>query len=262
MSTSTVTDGALRVDLHIAREGRGQSFNLDVSFVAKPGITILFGDSGSGKSTTLQLIAGLARPDRGRVRLGNELWFDSETRVDRPAHERHVAFVFQSLALFPHMTAARNVAYGIDRVVARDQRMLRARTFLDRLGVGHLADRKPRTFSGGEAQRVALARALAMSPRIILLDEPFSALNQELRVQLATLVRDLVDELEIPLIQVTHNQGEARALGDYMIRLEAGRIIEQGTVEELLGDPRATLEKAGRFEHIGKTPMPELRRKR
>lgn len=255
----------LRVRLKLTREGEGEPFELDVDFEAAPGITILFGPSGAGKSTILQAIAGLMKPPDGRISLGDEVWFDSRSRTEVPPHRRHVAYLFQSLALFPHMTAAHNVAYGIDREIPRRERLDRARDLLAQLGVGHLAERKPRTFSGGEKQRVALARALAMDPRVILLDEPFSALDRDLRIQLATLVRRLVDELDIPAVQVTHNQGEARAMGDRVLRMSAGQITERGTVDDVLGDPRDILEqrrsREERFQDIGKTPMPELKRK-
>jgi len=242
----------------------GQEFELEVDLEFPPGITILFGPSGSGKSTTLQAIAGLTRPDSGRISLGDQPWFDSGQRVDLAIHRRHVAYVFQSLALFPHMTGAGNVAYGIDRTLERPERRRRAVELLERLGVGHLADRRPRSFSGGEAQRVALARALAMKPRVILLDEPFSALDRDLRIQLASLVRGLVDELGVPLVQVTHNHGEARAMGDRIARIERGKIVALGTVDQVLGDAQAILDARGhgdRFDDIGKTPMPELRRR-
>jgi molybdate transport system ATP-binding protein len=248
--------------------GHGAAFTLDVAFEARPGITILFGPSGSGKSTTLQAIAGLQRPDEGRIALGGDVWYDGLGGVDRPVHHRHVAYVFQSLALFPHMTAVGNVCYGMARQLPRAEKRAQAIASLERLGVAHLADRKPRTFSGGEAQRVALARALAMAPRVVLLDEPFSALDRDLRIQLAGLVRGLVDDLGVPLVQVTHNHGEARAMGDHVIRLDRGRIVAEGRAEEILGDrpgegrgERDDRERSGRLHDIGKTPMPELRRR-
>jgi molybdate transport system ATP-binding protein len=258
----------LRCKARITRTGRGQQFELDVDLEFPPGISILFGASGSGKSTTLQAIAGLQRPDHGYIALGDEAWFDAKKKLNRPVHKRHVAYVFQTLALFPHMTAVRNVAYGLERGLDRATRRARAVQSLERLGVGHLADRKPVTFSGGEAQRVALARALAMKPRVILLDEPFSALDRDLRVQLAGLVRNLVDELGVPLIQVTHNHGEARALGDRIFRLDQGKVVQHGTAAEVFGDARDILNArtGGRtrdelIADIGKTPMPELKRR-
>jgi molybdate transport system ATP-binding protein len=215
-------------------DDREESFSLDVAFEAAAGITILFGPSGCGKSTTLAAIAGLVRPDAGRIALGDDVWFDSDKGIDRPPHLRGVAFVFQSLALFPHMTAARNVMYGMERALPSAEKRKRAETLLARLKVGHLADRRPVTFSGGEAQRVALARAFAMSPRIALFDEPFSAMDRDLRKDLVADVRSFVSELAIPLVHVTHQRNEARALGDRVILLEAGRILRVGTSKELL----------------------------
>lgn len=254
------SNGALHVRAKITRAGHGETFSLDIDFEAPRGITILFGPSGSGKSTALQIVAGLLDPDEGRVELGDEVWFDSATRANLSVHRRNVAYVFQTLALFPHMTALANVGYGIDRDIPRDERTDRAHAMLERLGVDHLARRRPRTFSGGEAQRVALARAMATSPRILLLDEPFSALDRDLRIQLATEVRSLVDELELPAIQVTHNHGEARALGDRIIRMEEGRIVETGSVDEILG-PRGAPHGSSKYDDIGRTPMPELIRR-
>lgn len=248
---------SLRVTIQKTHRGRGAPFELDVDLTFKPGITILFGPSGSGKSTILQAIAGIAMPDRGRVSLGDEVWFDAGQRTNMPVEKRHVAYVFQSLALFPHMTAIGNVAYGIDRAKPRDERAERARQLLDRCGVAHLAERRPKTFSGGEAQRVALARALAMAPRVVLLDEPFSALDRDLRIQLASVVRDLVDELQVPMAYVTHNHGEAKSLGDEVIRMQRGRVAARGSYEEVLGDHRGN-HTGSRFDDIGKTPAPEL----
>jgi molybdate transport system ATP-binding protein len=217
---------ALEIDVRIERR------SLDVRFTAQPGITILFGPSGAGKSTTLGVIAGLERPDAGSVRLGSEVWCDAVNGVHKPIHLRGLAMVFQSLALFPHMNALANVAYGI-RAPA-DERRRRAQDMLERMKVAHLATRRPATFSGGEAQRVALARAFAMQPRVVLLDEPFSALDRELRIALAGDVRAWVDEMQVPLIHVTHQRNEARAMGDHVVLLENGRVAKQGSVDEVL----------------------------
>jgi molybdate transport system ATP-binding protein len=222
---------SLHVELRVARS---DGFALDVTFDAPPGVTVLFGPSGSGKSTTLAAIAGLVRPARGRVVLGDVVWFDSATRVDVPVQERSIAYVFQSLALFPHMTAAHNVAYGMARSLRRDERRARAVALLERLRVGGLADRKPSTFSGGEAQRVALARALATNPRVVLLDEPFSALDDALRTDLVEDVRTFARELAVPVLFVTHRQGEARGVGQRLVVLRSGRVERTGSVEELV----------------------------
>jgi molybdate transport system ATP-binding protein len=217
-------------------------FRLDVAFQVPPGITVLFGPSGSGKSTTLAAIAGLSRPAAGRIRLGAELWFDRGGRVDLPACRRGVSLVFQSLALFPHLTALDNAAYGIDRAVPRTERRRRAGALLERMKVAHLADRKPASFSGGEAQRVALARAFARGPRLLLLDVGFSALDRALRLELAADVRRLVDELGIPAILVTHHRMEARALADRLVLLADGRVAQQGPLAAIW--PRVALVRA------------------
>lgn len=220
------------------RVNRPDGFALDVAFEAPPGITILFGPSGSGKSTILAAVAGLVRPASGRVALGDDVWLDTGAGIDRPIHRRKVAFVFQTLALFPHLSAVDNVIYGMDRSAKSGARRARAEELLARLRVGHLAARKPPTFSGGEAQRVALARAFAMDPRIVLFDEPFSAMDRELRRDLAGDLRAFVGELGVPMIHVTHHRSEARALGDRVILLQKGRVAAVGEVSELLpADP-------------------------
>jgi molybdate transport system ATP-binding protein len=223
----------LEVDIRVER-ARGQTFTLEARFSAPAGVTILYGPSGSGKSTTLSAIAGLIAPAAGRIALGDEIWFDAARGIRRPAEQRGIAFVFQSLALFPHMTARGNVEYGLPRALARAERHRRAGEMLERMRVGHLADRRPSTFSGGEAQRVALARAFAPAPRLVLLDEPFSALDRELRRDFVAEVRAYVAEARVPLIHVTHHRNEARALGERVILMEAGRIKAAGAVDELL----------------------------
>jgi molybdate transport system ATP-binding protein len=217
-----------------SRAGGVSGFALDVWFDVPPGITVFFGPSGSGKSTTLQAIAGLTTPDRGRIALGDEVWFDAERGVHVPPHTRGVAYVFQSLALFPHMTAEQNVTYGMSRATPAADRCARAREMLAKWKVPHLADRKPATFSGGEAQRVALARAFAMRPRVLLLDEPFSAMDHDLRQALVREVRAFVDDLAIPAIHVTHHRNEARALGDRAALIADGKVVATGSVDQLL----------------------------
>lgn len=222
-------------DLAVTLELARGEFHLDVELSCPPGITCVMGPSGSGKSTFLAALAGLAVPDRGRVTLGDEVWLDRARGIDVPVHARRLAYVFQGLALFPHMTALGNVQYGMHDV-PRGQRPAKAAALLERLGVAHLARRRPRTFSGGEAQRVALARALARAPRLILLDEPFSALDRGLRAQLTALVRELVAEVRVPLVHVTHSVAEARLLADQVVRIERGRVVARGTAAEVLAD--------------------------
>lgn len=226
------TDCTLEATIALSR---GSSFSVEVNLKCPPGVTCIMGPSGSGKSTILAVLAGLAQPDRGHVKLGGHVWLDLERAINVPVHHRRLAYVFQNLALFPHLSALHNVMYGMhDR--DRSERAALAYSLLDRVGVGHLAKRRPRTFSGGEAQRVALARALARSPQLVLLDEPFSALDRALRAQLTELVRDLVAEMKVPMIHVTHSVAEARELGDRILQIDHGRIVAAGTPDELLAN--------------------------
>ncbi|HSN30216.1 MAG TPA: ATP-binding cassette domain-containing protein [Kofleriaceae bacterium] len=211
---------------------RGE-FKLVAKGTCPPGITCIIGPSGSGKSTLLATLAGLATADRGRVAVGDEVWLDRERGIDVPVHQRRQSYVFQGLALFPHMSALHNVEYGMHDV-PRAERTERALKLLERVGVKHLARRKPRTFSGGEAQRVAIARALARSPKLVLLDEPFSALDRDLRAQLTALIRDLSGELHVPIVHVTHSLGEVKQLADHVIRFEKGSIVERGTPDQVV----------------------------
>ena len=222
LDPAAVPHATLQVQIALTRPKSG--FALDVAFDVPPGITVLFGPSGCGKSTTLAAIAGLVRPHTGRIALGPRAWFDKTTGVDLPVHERRVAYVFQSLALFPHKTATDNVMYGMDREVSREERRERALALLARFRVSHVAARKPATFSGGEAQRVALARALGMSPHAILLDEPFSALDADLRSALFEDVLGIAKDLAVPVLLVTHERAEAAALAERTVRFEAGRV--------------------------------------
>ncbi len=206
---------------------------IDVSLTCKPGITCVMGPSGAGKSTILGVLAGLVVPDEGKVVLGETTWLDRANSVVVPVHHRRLSYMFQNLALFPHMTARQNVEYGMSDV-PRDERTPKALELLAHVGVKHLANRRPRTFSGGEAQRVALARAIARKPKLLLLDEPFSALDRELRSQLVTLVRELVAELAVPCVHVTHSVSEARKLADHVVVIEKGMLVREGPVDEVL----------------------------
>lgn len=219
-----MTSAALSVRLVLEPKGDPRGLHIDVAFDVPPGVTVLFGPSGAGKSRTLASIAGLLRPHRGRISLGDEVWFDAEQRVELPIHRRRIAYVFQSLALFPHMSAAENVAYGLPRDVPRDERRGRALEMLTKMHVEKLADRMPRTFSGGEAQRVALARAFAMTPRAVLLDEPFSALDAGLKAELLREVGEQLARDRVPTVLVTHQPEDAELLGERVVFIEKGRV--------------------------------------
>jgi molybdate transport system ATP-binding protein len=233
--------GALSLDVTVD-DGRHGLPRLRAQLTCPPGITCVVGASGAGKSTLLGVIAGLVRPSAGRVAVGDATWFDAGRKVDVPAHRRRVAFVFQRLALFPHLSAAANVEFGMARTLPAEQRRARAVALLERVGVGKLADARPRTLSGGEAQRVALARALGVAPQVMLLDEPFSALDPNLRAQLTALLRELAGDLGVPVVHVTHNPDEVRALATQAVHVRAGAIAASGDVEAALAswlDPPA-----------------------
>jgi molybdate transport system ATP-binding protein len=212
---------SIRVQVRGERQGRPR---LDAAIEVGTGITCVTGPSGAGKTTLLSTIAGLVRPEAGRVMLGDRVLFDHEAGVFVPPHRRRVALVFQSLALFPHLSGWRNVAYGLPASTPGAQRRAMAMRWLERARAAHVAERKPATFSGGEAQRVALARALASEPRALLLDEPFSAMDAALRCQLGDDLRELVDGVRIPTILVTHHPDEVARLGAAIVELDAGRI--------------------------------------
>ncbi|HEY2545965.1 MAG TPA: ATP-binding cassette domain-containing protein, partial [Candidatus Acidoferrum sp.] len=178
---SQVNAAALTASVKLERHRTNSPpFLLDVSLAVPPGITILFGPSGAGKSTVLDCIAGLEHPDAGRIAAGEEIFFDSQAGVNRSPQARHIAYVFQTLALFPHMSAQENVAYGLDGL-SREQRIARVDEILEAFRVEKLRARKPPEISGGERQRIALARALVTQPRVLLLDEPLTGLDAELK---------------------------------------------------------------------------------
>lgn len=192
--------------------------------------TVLFGPSGSGKSLTMQCLAGLVSPDAGRICLGQNLLFDSRARIDLPVQKRRIGFMFQDYALFPHLTVMQNVAYARTgfwpRLVPRAERE-RAGEFLELAGIGHLARHLPREISGGQRQRVALARALNADPDLLLLDEPFSALDPLLRENLRLELRELLARLGIPVILISHDPEDVEAFADKLVIYHSGRAFEQ-----------------------------------
>jgi molybdate transport system ATP-binding protein len=223
--------------LHIEATTRLGGLTLDVSLSVEPGRCLaLAGPSGAGKSSILRIAAGLLRPERGLVTCGHERWFDSERRIDRPPESRRCGYVFQDYALFPHMRAWQNVAYGLDEL-PRSQRRTRARELLDRFGVAHLAEARPGTLSGGERQRVALARALARRPSALLLDEPLSALDTRSRASASRELGAVLHDAAVPAVLVTHDFTEAALLGDQIGVVDHGQIVQRGTAAELAAAP-------------------------
>jgi molybdate transport system ATP-binding protein len=219
--TSAVELSGLSVDVRV-RPAPGRGPTIAARFQAPPGITGLFGPSGVGKTTLMLAVAGLVTPETGRIALAGRSLFDAgvkERRVNLPPERRRVALVFQSLALFPHMTALDNVLYGIPRSRPAEARREAARGWLQRMRVEHVSARRPDTFSGGEAQRVAIARALASHPEALLLDEPLSALDEALRRELSEELAAIVAERPLPLILVTHDRRELERLASDVVVL-------------------------------------------
>jgi molybdate transport system ATP-binding protein len=200
------------------------------------GITVLFGASGSGKTTILHCLAGLERPQIGTIAFGQERWFDSAKRVFQPPRKRGVGFVPQDYALFPHLSVGRNVSYGLQELAAAE-RASRVTEILRWLGVEGLAHRLPAELSGGQQQRVALARAVACRPKLLLLDEPFAALDLPTRSRVRGELRQLLRQLDIPTLLVTHDRLEALALGDEVVVLHEGLNVQQGPVHEVFSRP-------------------------
>jgi len=200
------------------------------------GITVLFGISGSGKTTILRCIAGLERPDSGHIRFGGEVWSDAARNVFLPARLRSIGLVPQEYGLFPHLTVFGNVSYGLVKMIAAERRQ-RVAELLEWLGLEGFKNRFPCELSGGQQQRVALARALASRPRLLLLDEPLSALDNPTRVRLRRELRGLLLTARIPAIIVTHDRQEAAALGDEIMVMHDGCMIQHGPVNEVFSKP-------------------------
>ena len=215
----------------------GPVINVDLRHRADAcSLTVLFGRSGSGKSTTLRCLAGLERPESGTIRFGDEIWFDAAPGIFLPPQRRRIGYLFQDYALFPHLRVAQNIAYGLGRIAAaeRARRIEEITTLLELAG---LEDRYPTQLSGGQQQRVALARALVCRPRLLLLDEPLSALDAPTREHLRRQLRHWLVELQMSTILVTHDRLEALALGDHVVVFEGGRVCQSGSVQQVFSAP-------------------------
>jgi molybdate transport system ATP-binding protein len=258
-----------RADAYSGERAHDHSpFVLDVTAEIPAGITILFGPSGAGKSTLLDCIAGLVHPDAGQISIAGETLLDTDRGINLPARKRHIAYVFQNLALFPHLTVEQNVAYGLAHLQPSEraarlqpsERAARLASALEALRVQKFEKRKPGELSGGERQRVALARSLATSPRVLLLDEPLTALD-------AGLKKSIMDDLSawnaaqnIPILYVTHSRNEVDALGERVIALDQGKILGAGTPHEILETPRQSpLAQAAGFENLLLGTVTQLR---
>jgi molybdate transport system ATP-binding protein len=244
--------GAMSLAVQIRKQlhsSNSSPFLLDVNLEFSAGFTVLFGPSGAGKSTLLDCIAGLQTPNAGRMALDNDLFFDRDANVSLSPQQRHIAYVFQSLALFPHLSVEDNIAYGLANLAVAE-RQRRIDKIASAFHINALRQRKPAQLSGGEQQRIALARSLVTQPRVLLLDEPLTGLDAGLR-------RKILDDLRtwnaanIPILYVTHNREEVDAIGERIVTLEHGRVQESGHPGRVLDAPRSlALAQAAGFENL------------
>lgn len=229
--------GPYRLELTVQRQLQGMQ--LDLRFATRCRRLGILGASGAGKSQLLRCLAGLDRPDSGRICLNGRVLFDQRLGIDRPLRQRRLGLVFQNYALFPHLSVAANVGFGLQHLPPADRR-LRVATLLQQVGLAGMADRYPDELSGGQQQRVALIRALAIEPDVLLLDEPFSAQDGRRRRQLQEQLADLLRHCQVPTLLVSHDLGEAYRLSDELLVIDQGRILAHGPKQELIhrpGDP-------------------------
>jgi len=222
------------LDLSVRR--RQGNFQLDVTLKAGPGITALFGPSGSGKTSLINMVAGLSRPDHGRIVVDDRVLFESQSGIDVPPEHRHLGYVFQEGRLFPHLSVKGNLTFGWQRMPAH-QRSVQFADVVDVLGIGHLLKRHPAGLSGGEKSRVAIGRALLASPRILLMDEPLASLDAGRKAELLPFIVNLASQFAIPILYVSHAMDEVLGLADTLVLMENGRVIADGPVEEVVARP-------------------------
>lgn len=209
--------------LQVSIKKQLHDFMLELEFAVNRNVLVLFGPSGSGKTTTIRSIAGLVKPDAGKIVYDDQVYYDAQTNMFVPPRDRNIGYMFQEYALFPHMNVKRNIWYGVKQDKVRATEMYQKLIAL--LKIEHLAKRRIDQLSGGEKQRVALARALMADPKILLLDEPLSSLDRETRFELQTELKNLQELWGIPFILVTHDQDEAKALGDQFLFIDKGRRV-------------------------------------
>ncbi|MCX4216480.1 molybdenum ABC transporter ATP-binding protein [Pseudomonas sp. MCal1] len=220
------------IDARLKLAWSGFSLDVDLQMPGR-GVTALFGQSGSGKTTCLRCIAGLERAPHAFIRINDEVWQDSEKGIFVPPHKRTLGYVFQEASLFPHLSVLANLQFGLKRI-ARAQRRVDLTQATELLGIGHLLDRHPQHLSGGERQRVGIARALLTSPRLLLMDEPLAALDSQRKREILPYLQRLHDELEIPVLYVSHAQDEVARLADHLVLLSDGKALASGPIGETL----------------------------
>ncbi|MEZ5404068.1 MAG: ATP-binding cassette domain-containing protein [Bryobacteraceae bacterium] len=225
-----------RIRQHFPARPGSAAFTLDVTFEAGGGVTVLFGRSGAGKTLTLDSIAGFVRPREGRIAVGGAVLYDAATGVNLPPRDRHCGYVFQNYALFPHRTLRENLDFAAERL-PKLERYRRVSEMLERFRLGDLAGRRPHELSGGQKQRCSIARALLAAPKVLLLDEPARGLDPELRAELYAVLRQVRAEFAMPVLLVTHDLDECFELGDQMLVLHEGRLVQSGAPRHVLEQP-------------------------
>lgn len=225
----------LSVSLSHAFDG----FALDAQFDAPPGLTVLFGRSGSGKTTIANAVAGLLRPDQGRIALGDRPLFDSDAGINLPTHRRRLGYIFQEARLFPHLSVRRNLLYG-QRFAPPLAKAPDLGEVVEMLGIAHLLRRRPGHLSGGERQRVAIGRALLAAPQLIIADEPLAALDEARKLEILPYFERLRDAARIPILYVSHSATEVARLATTVVALQNGRVLRAGSASEVLSDPAIT----------------------
>ena len=236
MKMTAVTDGRKnsgiskknRVDVCVQKQQGG--FYLDIAFAAEQaGVTALFGPSGAGKTSVVNMVAGLSRPDRGRITIGDRCCFDGEKGIHLPPEKRRIGYVFQEARLFPHLTVQANLTFGMSRLKPSD-RFVGFNPVVSLLGIASLLKRRPARLSGGEKQRVAIGRALLCSPQLLLMDEPLASLDQARKEELLPYIRTLSIRFLIPILYVSHQMEEIAYVADSLVRLENGRVTGHSPV--------------------------------
>ena len=237
----------LAVDIRRTLHSPERSFTLQMRFTVTEDLAVLYGPSGSGKSATLQAIAGLMRPEAGSLRFGDQVLFDSSSRVDVPARRRGIGYVFQDYALFPHRTVYQNVATALAPLLGHRLQAAhrdRVEALLDAFELSLVAGSYPSQISGGQRQRTALARALAAEPRLLLLDEPFNSLDTGLRARMRREVLQVWEKFKAPILLITHDDADVAVFGRHVIRVEEGRVLAAGLPPDVSMQTRETFPGA------------------
>jgi len=233
----------IEIDVRLVRS---TGFTLSADFVAPAaGVTSIFGRSGSGKTTVIQMVAGSVTPDTGIIRVDGETFFDAERRINLPIEKRRVGYVFQDARLFPHLSVTGNLRYGEKR--ARGVKAIGFDAVVEMLGIGHLLARRPHTLSGGEKQRVAIGRALLSQPRLLLMDEPLASLDEQRKAEILPYIERLREELHLPVLYVSHALEEVVQLSDMMVAIKDGTVVAAGPLAEVMLRPDM-LPVIGRFD--------------